>query len=415
MLSALVVLFAASAAFAAAATDLKASKTAHEQTTLTWTSTAGDVAQYSLDGLTWTDIPSSALSGVQLDPSASLGNSKVIGLTDFTNYYFRIKAADSTTSNVADAFPPDDHAHKYFAMDTNQCAKCHNTHTGAGEKLLKTDTVNATCKTCHAGSGSKYQVDAGTVAGAGGTSLAALAGPFGKVFNSASGVTPTSAHIISATINTAPGGNSAGVNDWAQPLGCGSCHSAHPQRGYTGVTKTSYQYRLLNPLLPELYDPAQSKYTAAISVEAYAVTLGDKEGVNYVSGMNQFCAGCHTDYNTSGNSTSADVANGKYSSKTRHYVGTPGHFWKPSSVLPLEGMKLSSDGGATYTVSTIWDGTAKRADGSLACITCHRPHGVTTTNGDAGTAFTLPGGTFTNYSHLLRLDNRGVCQQCHAK
>lgn len=406
-------------AFAAAKTDLKAASTGFNPTdsgftTLIWTPTASgtDSIEVSLDGATWV-LVTTATTPVKLaaapapyGPDPALMSVKAVGMANFTNYYFRIKNDDAGTitySNVADAFPPNEHAHKFFGSDTNQCAKCHATHTGEGAKLLQRATVDDTCKTCHAGSGSKYQVDVGKVDNGTVTKLDAPAGPFGQVITPASLVVPTSAHIVSAPINSAPGGNTTATEAvWTEPLGCGSCHSAHPPRGYAGVTKTSYQYRLLKTLLPEWYNPTTQKYDQVALVEAYAVTLADKEGVNYVSGLNQFCGGCHTDFNTTGVVGSGEDANGKYSMKTRHAVGI-GPGWHPQTVLPFEGPGT-------------WDGSKAAFAGNINCATCHRTHGTTTTNTDPGTTFNLPDSrTFTNYSHLLRLDNRAVCQQCHNK
>lgn len=423
LLSVIMVMVMGSLALAAAKTDLKAASTGFNPTdsgftTLIWSPspTGTDSAQVSLDGITWiaVDLSTSpvkfaaAPAPYPADPSKQ--SVKVVGMTNFTNYYFRIKNDDAGTitySNVADTFPPNEHAHKYFATDTNQCAKCHATHTGAGASLLQSATVDATCKTCHVGSGSKYQVDTGKVGNGTAPPLDAPAGPFGKVVKPASSVVPTSAHILNVAINQAPGGNPAGADDWAESLGCGSCHSAHPPRGYdaNGVSKTSYQYRLLRTLLPEWYNPVTKKYDQVALVEAYAVTLADKEGVNYVSGLNKFCGGCHTDFNTTGVADSGEHANGKYSMKTRHMVGEGGFFNSRNMILPFEG------------TNQVWDGTPKpAANGKITCATCHRTHGATTVNTDPGTDFTLPdGSTFTNYSHLLRKDNRSVCQLCHGK
>lgn len=413
LLAAAIVVGLTSSALAAAPTDLRAAKTASQQTTLLWTIGAGtDTAEYSLDGLIWTVVGPVGSGGVRLDASAVPGKAKVIGLTDFTNYYFRLANDDAgviTYSNVVDAFPPNEHAHKYFASDTNQCSQCHSTHVAVGAKLLKQATVDDTCRTCHVGTGSKYQVDAGTVDTAAVLKLVSPAGAFGTTLNPTSPKTPTSAHNLGALVNTAPGGDPTGTGAWAEPLGCGACHSAHPPRGVPGVTKVSYQYRLLRPTLPNMQQTTDTGLVTLTSlpVEAYAVTRADMEGVNYVSGLNPFCGGCHADYNTSGiTGRPGQLPSGVFdSSKYRHAVGKEASF--PNTVLPLENW------------GRVWDGTRWRGrwtdaggttfTGELACVTCHKAHATDTLNQDL-----KPDGS-PNHSRLLRLDNRSVCQDCHSK
>jgi len=59
-------------------------------------------------------------------------------------------------------------------------------------------------------------------------------------------------------------------------------------------------------------------------------------------------------------------------------------------------------------------------DGSVACQTCHLPHGSSAAmtgfavGGPTGGG-TQPGNTTAATSALLRLDSRGVCEVCHQK
>lgn len=396
-LSIIFILLAAFQVEAAASRDLRATKTASQQTTLRWTPGAGtETREYSLDGLVWTPVQSAAPSGVRLDSTAVPGNSKVIGLIDFTNYYFRIQSVDggvTTYSNVVVAYPPNEHAHRYFAADTNMCSTCHSTHVAVGAKLLKEATLNDVCKTCHVGgTGSKYQVDFGTVTGVAGARLTALAGFFGRAVASGAGVpNPTSYHPIEARpLALAPGGDPNDLNgQWSERITCGSCHTAH--------SDSNYQYRLLRKVLPNMRQSTGGtpKTLTAIEVEAYAVTRADKEAAVYVSGLNNFCGGCHADYNTTEvTGRPGSVASGIFNtSYYRHAVGKPltNYLGQPgvnlTTTLPLEG------------AVAVWDGSVRQGDGSVSCITCHKSHGVSTT------------GNFV----LLRMSNRGVCQDCHTK
>jgi hypothetical protein len=51
----------------------------------------------------------------------------------------------------------------------------------------------------------------------------------------------------------------------------------------------------------------------------------------------------------------------------------------------------------------------------VVCMTCHLPHGASTTMAGTADGAGLPGETSDDDSALLRIDNRGVCQVCHQK
>jgi len=70
--------------------------------------------------------------------------------------------------------------------------------------------------------------------------------------------------------------------------------------------------------------------------------------------------------------------------------------------------------GGTYNLTTALPlqdptGDGPSADDQLFCLTCHRAHGTNTSM--TGLATVAP----TNDSALLRIDNRGVCEECHKK
>lgn len=387
LIAGLLVSLLAGMAVAAASTDLKATKTASQQTVLVWTLQGGDEIEYSLDGLAWSAVgPAAAGSGVRIAAADAVdGNSQIIGLTDYTNYYFRIKNA-ATYSNVVDAFPPNEHAHRYFASDTGRCASCHATHTAQGAKLLKETSIDDTCKTCHAGgTGSKYQVDRGTVSGPAGTTLTAPGGLFGTKLAAGAGMpVPTGWHPLGRAIGAAPGADPAMVDPgWNEILTCGSCHNAHD----TG----DYQYRLLRKQLPNMKLNGNG-ILPSIKVEAYAKTGAGREDVAYVSGLDNFCGGCHADYNTTAVNGPGHTRSGIFNPfYYRHAVGADIAGYAGvglSSALPL----------ASAGTPFVWDGSTRNS-GKVLCLTCHKVHGTQTTPN----------------LKLLRLDNRGVCQECHKK
>lgn len=380
-------------ALAVVSTDLKASQTSSGQTRLIWTFNTGDVIEYSQDGITWTNVAN--VGGPDIAGGDAVdGDTVIVNLTDYSNYYFRINNAGAY-SNVVDAFPPNEHAHQYFSSNTDVCKNCHDTHEAVGPKLLKTATVNDTCKTCHIGTGSKYQINNGTVDkdGVGGT-MPSLAGPFGNILGT-TGATydPESRHTIGAIVNTAPGGNPSGSSGgWEEPLGCGSCHTAHGD--------PAYQYRLLKKTLPYMGTETE------LPVVAYAKTGASSEIAYYAAqdannkGFNTWCRGCHTDYmaGTGSGSTPGGVFNSTY---YRHAVGVnPGSYSKGAlnTTLPLEGV--------------LADGTSQ-SNYPIVCLTCHKVHGSTALTND--TTDTLNDGGSNLDNNLLRLDYRGVCENCHKK
>ena len=303
------------------------------------------------------------------------------GIGPYQNYYFAVTIKDSVnnyleeatelnSSNEAIAYPPHKMAHGYFTKATNTCAYCHSFHNGQAPKLLSFSTVNDSCISCHDGTGSKYNIINGTVDKNGLFSdpLKSNSGPFGSILNRNSTAAPMSIHSLDQPINTAPGGNYTN-QELAEPLGCGSCHDPH----FNG------NYRSLRTQLPGSIN---------VKVKAYAETnLNDnKEDPFYVSGINQFCKGCHSDYMA--NSGSANIpANGTYQSdgKYRHSVG----------------VSIQDYYKGPLTTSLSLQGPVQD-NNYISCVTCHFAHGSENKTND-----------FSNY--LLRRDFRGVCEDCHKK
>ncbi len=108
--------------------------------------------------------------------------------------------------------------HGEYKNNTNACASCHQTHTGASKNLLFKDGVYNTCSACHDGTLGFYNVFKPSNAGTfGGTEMGNM-----------------SVHLANGTVanGAAPGGNSS----WTGEFNCAACHSAHG----------SYADRLLN-------------------------------------------------------------------------------------------------------------------------------------------------------------------------
>lgn len=113
--------------------------------------------------------------------------------------------------------------HGFYQNNTNSCASCHQTHTGADDNLLFKDGVYSTCSACHDGTTGAY--------------------------NSFAPVSEENAHSIAGTLNVqtanhngslheadgslkvsaAPGGNNtaAAGSTFDQEFNCASCHAPH--------------------------------------------------------------------------------------------------------------------------------------------------------------------------------------------
>jgi predicted CXXCH cytochrome family protein len=104
--------------------------------------------------------------------------------------------------------------HGEYQNNTNSCASCHQTHTGASKNLLFKDGVYNTCTACHDGTLGFYNVFEHSNAGTfGGTEAGNM-----------------SVHMAdgSVQVKAAPGGNlSANSGGWVNEFNCASCHSPH--------------------------------------------------------------------------------------------------------------------------------------------------------------------------------------------
>lgn len=369
----------------AAPSKLKAIPVSGTQVDLEWNSLPSeqyDVWQ-TVDGIIWQKIVGPLSAGTA---SYSVTN----GIESAKNYYFVVTVSGTISnyptgailgtnaSNEAVAYPPNKHAHLYFPSTPDTCKNCHTAHTALGPKLLSTATISDACISCHNGTQSKYQVTEGMTRDQLGIfSVKTPSGPFGSILGVQAVTAPETIHTVGVQVYSAPGGNASGTGDeWTEPLGCGSCHDAHD----------SVNYRLITRKTPDNLN---------ISVKAYAYTDFNTgaEKVNYVEGISNLCMGCHKDYYALQGSGSTP-ATGTYQNdgKYRHAIGIdPASYAKGSLTtdLPLEG----------------------NSSKVVSCITCHFAHGSTSQTNDSKIygQETLP----TNW--LLRIDYRGVCENCHKK
>lgn len=294
--------------------------------------------------------------------------------------------------NVAGA---DNGPHGGYTATTDACAGCHRAHTAPVARLL-VEAVPALCISCHgsAGTGADTNVTDGIYLERDATAEAppegiASRGLRGGGFTNALIDTDwdlvavsapvTSTHINDGSTDTAWGNGAIGSGPGAEgfSLSCVSCHDPHGGASTTGGAT----YRLLRAI------PAGSGAPSGVDVtdeatKTYVVGNGDNQyfGENYGSRAQQlsdWCSQCHTRYLAPSGSGSTDSGDPIFA--YRHMIS-----------------------GA-----------------SVSCMSCHVAHGTSASMGGLSGTVSFPDGTtsatFDERSSLLRVDNRGVCELCHAK
>jgi predicted CXXCH cytochrome family protein len=296
---------------------------------------------------------------------------------NYTNVVYRM-GKDGIWQEVR-VYPPNVNAHANYTKNTDTCKSCHQTHYAVHPKLLSHRVVLNLCISCHDGSGSKYNVMAGTViVGTTGQNLrvSSPAGPF-------STSQATSYHNVFLEGDgmelMAPGGDK-------MSLTCTDCHSAH-------VTPKSSPFRLL-------------KFKEKGPIQAYTYINGGTYNSVYINYMNDFCAECHEHYNYDNHRLGAGVVayertnNGITTETYRHPTGIEIGKWLEYGIdLPLE----VRDGGSYMT-----------------CKTCHFAHGTTVIGAqespEPGMVKYDQSGRRIGASKttmLKRQSNMGICMECH--
>jgi len=176
------------------------------------------------------------------------------------------------------------------------------------------------------------------------------------------------------------------------PLTCTSCHEPHGGRNYRMLQQRLHPENL------------QQSEPATVFMDRPLVTSNETGGQNpnqtgyvpdyttpnYKLGLGDWCTGCHYTYGKTTSTQPFNAEDGKgLVTRYRHQMNmtTGGN----TTTLPLEHPTVS-DGGQVF------------------CLSCHYAHGTSAAmTGQA--ANVAP----ANDSTLLRMDNRGVCEDCHKK
>ncbi|MCL5962064.1 MAG: hypothetical protein M1358_22580 [Chloroflexi bacterium] len=335
----------------------------------------------------------------------------------------------------------DNGPHGGYTNLTDKCAGCHRAHTAVGANLLAaaaspTDK-SVFCYTCHSGGlGAYTDVKNGlfltgatgiisgqenTYVPPGNTSL--KGGGFVNVrmnpdLTGAQTLSVTSSHMVTGGSNKVWGFGAitstvdAGAANVS--MTCTNCHNPHGGAG-AGNTAT---YRLLKgnnasntPLFANDTVTKTADYTIPDeTTKYYNVDYGNdgnywaQHGSEGSSGPTQkyaaltsWCAQCHARYLEPMSHDPANTNSGDAVFQFRH--GT------------------NDTTNVTSCLSCHWG--AWFYPPAPGCITCHVAHGTGARMGTySGTVPWPDGATAPNSngrSALLRLDNRGVCQQCHQK
>lgn len=374
---------------------------------LSWVYQDGDTLAKSTDGKTWTSISlGTPTAGEKITVAgASVPYYSVVYFQVYESGYNndnRLNTDNATKPlfTTVTAYPPFGNAHAELSNNTQWCAGCHVTHAAEGPYLMKAPNRTALCFTCHggAGSGSKYNVEKGTVRMKDGSYTKAPAGAFvGNPVATAVYYGPTtSTHVYSYSETPyGPMGNSNVNITWSE-IDCNDCHSSHADRS---------SYRMLKS------DPAGN---SGNNVYAW---LSNSDGMTaetpwYENVSNIGCLNCHDKFNTTQGSN-----NGNYPVfGVTHYVYRHD---TNSSILSY----TDRDGNTTalstdLPLVTNASGSVKK----LMCLTCHYPHGTDVTgqdlrSGQEQSAFDKDNaGGYNDYSTMLkRRPYYGVCQDCHKK
>ncbi|RJQ32124.1 MAG: hypothetical protein C4562_03595 [Actinobacteria bacterium] len=313
--------------------------------------------------------------------------------------------------------------HKSFEKNADTCTGCHRQHVPIQQQLgvetapsvysMQTNAIAEyeTCLvTCHGVSveGADCDVESGvyrgTLNGISGGSLN------GGGFIQVGGKAVTSTHLIDGATSTVPFGGST-----TMVINCSTCHNPDGSSNYrllrdsvNGVNVAGFVssneagFSSESITMPRegkppfiTYQPNYTAYAAGnTGVQPY------KTPTTAGQGMSGWCASCHTTYN--------EPTQGE---NFHHGVGVDmtdetGKLQNPlnnDTVLPLD--------KATGTTPN------SDPDNQIQCLTCHYAHGTSvdmTVMAQVEPTKSSPS-SGPGFSALLRLDNRGVCQNCHGK
>jgi predicted CXXCH cytochrome family protein len=327
--------------------------------------------------------------------------------------------------------------HGGYTATTDACAGCHRTHS-AGAAGLLISAQPALCFTCHGSSstGAVTNVQDGVYTGPGGGNL--LSGGFANY----QGAPVSSTHSVDGTWQPMWGsGGGSGECDYCHDalnipidpsipmtvefmqnpisgnmnslvqLRCTNCHDVHGNNNYRILRFADYCNQPPGPW--DSHSP--SGFFGTNVPCAVVVTSNEPTGTqnytspSYKTGMTDWCSTCHANYRNTTDTKSLfgtvtplypyDALDGN-GNVTRYRHDPNALLAGKTTTLPVED---PSGNGADISGNPA-------NDDRIFCLTCHFAHG-TNVAATGLTANVAP----THDSALLRLDNRGVCENCHKK
>jgi predicted CXXCH cytochrome family protein len=327
--------------------------------------------------------------------------------------------------------------HGGFTATTDACAGCHVAHAAKGAKLLKGNTQTHFCFLCH-GDGSTLApyniIDGYTQAAAGGNVYPSTAGGFVKQFidaNSNNQIDDGELKAVTSRHNVwgfVYGDESGGVQEtnniyyWipgstsrftSGGFVCTSCHDPHAGgRIPDGSGVITGNPRLLRTTLFGQDVAVVSFKMETVGTFAYeGVSAGVYRVIEYKDGSTLWCGACHDKFQTDDADT--DPAAGHavyYLNMWRHPMNV--------HVMPPPDFDGSIATGTPPEIKPTGSQVIPRVR-NLGCLTCHRAHSSPAAK--AGWAASWPrdatdpatSQASSTTSALLRMDNRGVCWNCH--
>lgn len=358
--------------------------------------------------------------------------------------------------------------HGRYTSDTETCGQCHSLHNGNGYRLLRGTTTENTCLLCHDGSQSNYNVRKGV-----------FFNGSEEVDSPARGIDPsfgyTSNHLVGQR-NVIPGGSptifSLACTSCHNPHGTNNHRNlqktvngtpnidvtafiAGPGRSTTtssGKEVISYQSGIINfctacHLDYKNYNSSETygdierwrhrvdvPLTGGLSVTfpepgLYTTlpTNGPPTGANItnlttdaglLNGTYNYLI---TAYNQMGESTRGNIKQVETSNNSvtiiwDSIINAVGYriYRAPGSGdpnnIPLANYRLLAEVGDNTTSYTDTGSDSPGVDtppstssAKIICLTCHFAHGTKTNDVQTG------------YTYLRRIDNMGICQNCHKK
>jgi predicted CXXCH cytochrome family protein len=335
-------------------------------------------------------------------------------------------------------------------MGADQCANCHRAHTA------KTNTLTmlaqpAICLNCHDGSGSTLDVTNGIQTGTGGAGLRGggftnarigsglatkdmgllvgtrIATSNRTIPQLAVGAPVTSTHQIDGkTSGTMWGNGTTGIGQSAVTLECGSCHDPHGNGNYRILkpSPTGQQY-IVTPAVPAVIASLPGVLPVVVGVAAIPavmstatnVNIPDQPVKNYTVQTARYPLGNYWDVQADGTplinaTTKTDTTVGAGTT-----VATDGFLGNISAWCTTCHTRYLSNSAGDTTNDTVFTYKHRSNEGlsdKPNCIQCHVSHGSNAVMSGAAAAVNNPNGDAVGAdSRLLRVDNRGVCLECH--